>query len=68
MRGEGGEYVPHITLTTGLSEAETEALVQAASALDIDFTVEEVALWHESFREGSEEPYWYLFRSIHLDG
>ena len=68
VREEAGDYVPHVTLTTGLPESESGALVVAARSLDIDFTVEEVALWHESFPDGPAEPYWYLVRNAALAG
>jgi 2'-5' RNA ligase len=66
LRDEGGDYVPHVTLTTGVPEAETEALADATRAVEIDFVVSEVALWHESFPAGPSTPYWSLFRTIAL--
>jgi len=42
---EGGEYIPHITLTTGLPPEDAKSLEQAARSLALRFTAHEVVFW-----------------------
>jgi hypothetical protein len=42
---ESGDYLPHITLTTGLPAQEALSLEASASALDLRFTAREVVMW-----------------------
>jgi hypothetical protein len=49
----GASYLPHITLTTGLSPRKARALERAASGLELRFTAHEVVYW--SGAETAEE-------------
>jgi 2'-5' RNA ligase len=42
---EGGPYVPHVTLTTGLAVEEARRLESAAAELDLSFTANELVYW-----------------------
>jgi hypothetical protein len=42
---EGGEYVPHVTLTTGLPPEEALRLEKSAHTLDLRFTANEIVFW-----------------------
>jgi hypothetical protein len=53
---EAGEYIPHVTLTTGLPTEQALQLEKEASALDLRFTACEVVFWSGGETIGSDEP------------
>jgi hypothetical protein len=59
---ESGDYLPHITLTTGLPPHEALALESAASTLDLRFTAREIHMWSGAETEDPSEvaePPWH---------
>lgn len=66
---EAGRFVPHITLTTGLPEAEALRLESAARGLDLRFTVDELVFWcggETPDPERPADPPWFLVERVAL--
>ena len=66
---EGGPYVPHVTLTTGLAVEEALRLESAAGELDLRFRAQEVVYWCGGETEEVDapaDPAWYVVERLLL--
>lgn len=65
---EGGEYVPHVTLTTGLPPEDAARLEGLATGIDLRFTVNEVVFWSggESTGDAPADPPWHIVERLLL--
>lgn len=66
---EGGPYVPHVTLTTGLAVEEARRLESAASELDLSFAANELVYWcggETAEPDAPADPPWYVVERLLL--
>lgn len=66
---EGGEYIPHVTLTTGLPSEEAHRLEAAARDLTLRFTAHEVVFWsggETSDPDTPADPPWHVVERLLL--
>jgi 2'-5' RNA ligase len=66
---EGGPYVPHVTLTTGLPAAEAGVLESAAAGLDLRFTAREIMFWcggETADPDAEADPPWRIIERLQL--